>query len=73
MAGQSRPPLDTALLIAWVKVTQGIEIAEATATLMLAEMEPALTRALAALEVHDIEGEPADFRAVLTARAEQEP
>jgi hypothetical protein len=65
--------LDTTKLIAWITVTQGVEIAEATASLMLSEMEPALSRALAALEHYDIEGEPADFRAILTARAEQQP
>ena len=73
MAGHSRPPLDTAQLTAWVAATEGVEIAEAITALMLAEMEPNLSRALAALDDYDIENEPADYRAVLTARAEQEP
>jgi hypothetical protein len=65
--------LDTTKLVAWIAATHGIEIAEATASLMLSELEPALSQALAALEKDDIEGEPADFRAILTARAEQQP
>ncbi len=65
--------IDTAQLTAWVAATQGMEIPETTASLTLAEMEPALSRALAALDQCDIEGEPADFRATLRARAEQRP
>jgi hypothetical protein len=73
MAGHSRSPLDRAQLTAWVAATEGVEIADAITALMLAEMEPNLTRALAALDEYDIENEPADFRAILTARAEQAP
>ena len=73
MARQNRPPLDIPQLTAWVTATEGVEIAEAIAGLMLAELEPNLTRALAVLDDYDIENEPADYRAILTARAEQAP
>jgi len=73
MARPDRPPLGAAQLTAWVAATEGIALPDAIAALMLAEMEPNLTRALAALDDYAIESEPADYRAILTARAEQAP
>ena len=73
MVGRDRPLLDIPQLTAWVAATEGVEVADTIAALMLAEMEPNLTRALAALDDYDIENEPADYRAILTARAEQAP
>jgi len=69
----TKDTLDTAQIIAWVAATQDMALPAVTASLMLKEMEPALARALTALEHYGIEGEPADFRATLKARAEQQP
>ncbi len=68
-----KPFFDPAQLTAWTASTQQVAIPEATATLMAAELGPATERALAALEHYDIEGEPAEFEALLNARAEQHP
>jgi hypothetical protein len=66
-------PLDAKLIAAWVKAAHGIELPETLAELTAIEMEPMNARALAALRDYDIEGEPADFQAILEAHAERKP
>ena len=69
----SEAKLDPKLIAAWVKAAHGIDLPEALAELTAIEMEPMNARALDALKAYDIEGEPADFQAILESRAEQKP